>query len=426
MWKIVIVVAALAVVMAHGGPASAQCKQTASIEYVTAKDLPSGPMGPAPRAECELFKMIVDDSIVGYSSGLVTHDRIVSYFDPAECGDPNHHYEITSLSFTLLDPPNAWDPRDYKWPVLVDVVVYQPYSISDSCLGPGTEVCRIPLLCDSATWAFPKVGTAVFPTPCCVNGPFFIGLEYTDPSTERLPSIMFDYSSDPDTCHLFMYICDSIWVGWYAFWVTPPGYPFYWVGGETQSEDCCYDADADGVCWYDDNCPSVPNPLQEDWDGDGTGDACDDSDSDGVPDNVDNCRMTPNSLQENADGDGLGDLCDNCPYASNPQQIDTDLDGLGNVCDPDDDDDGHLDEVDNCPLTPNPGQEDSDLDGVGDACECMGTVGNVDCDPTQQVTMSDLTVLIDHLFISFAPLCNMDEADVDQVPPVTMSDLTVL
>jgi hypothetical protein len=57
---------------------------------------------------------------------------------------------------------------------------------------------------------------------------------------------------------------------------------------------------------------------------------------------------------------------------------------------------------------------------------CHGTVGNVDNDPTELVTMGDLTVLIDALFISFAPVECEDEADVDLTPPITMSDLTVL
>lgn len=48
---------------------------------------------------------------------------------------------------------------------------------------------------------------------------------------------------------------------------------------------------------------------------------------------------------------------------------------------------------------------------------CIGTVGNVqiepDCDPTDQtVDISDLTNLIDYLFISFRPICCVDEADI--------------
>jgi PKD repeat protein len=57
---------------------------------------------------------------------------------------------------------------------------------------------------------------------------------------------------------------------------------------------------------------------------------------------------------------------------------------------------------------------------------CIGRVGNVDCDPSEMVTMSDLTVLIDHLFITLSPLCCPAEANVDLIEPVTMADLTVL
>jgi len=33
-------------------------------------------------------------------------------------------------------------------------------------------------------------------------------------------------------------------------------------------------------------------------------------------------------------GDGVGDACDNCPGVYNPDQADSDSDGIGNVCDP--------------------------------------------------------------------------------------------
>lgn len=51
------------------------------------------------------------------------------------------------------------------------------------------------------------------------------------------------------------------------------------------------------------------------------------------------------------------------------QPANTDGDGLGNACDPDDDNDTVLDGVDNCPLVANTNQKDSDGDGKGDACD---------------------------------------------------------
>lgn len=40
---------------------------------------------------------------------------------------------------------------------------------------------------------------------------------------------------------------------------------------------------------------------------------CDDVDLDGVADELDNCPTDPNPFQEDADGDGAGDVCDPCP-----------------------------------------------------------------------------------------------------------------
>ncbi len=81
----------------------------------------------------------------------------------------------------------------------------------------------------------------------------------------------------------------------------------------------CPDADNDGVCDADDNCPNDANPNQEDADNDGIGDVCDDC---------------PNDPDNDADNDGICGDVDNCPNNANPNQEDLDNDGIGDACDP--------------------------------------------------------------------------------------------
>ncbi|HSW45356.1 MAG TPA: DUF4091 domain-containing protein, partial [Phycisphaerae bacterium] len=69
------------------------------------------------------------------------------------------------------------------------------------------------------------------------------------------------------------------------------------------------------------------------------------------------------------DRDGVYDPCDNCPTIYNSDQLNTDRDEYGNICDDDDDGDGVLDATDNCPLISNSNQADADGDGVGDVCD---------------------------------------------------------
>ena len=77
--------------------------------------------------------------------------------------------------------------------------------------------------------------------------------------------------------------------------------------------------------------------------------------------------------ERDQDGDGYTDGTDNCPRDVNPDQIDSDNNGIGNACDDDDDGDGIGDEWDDC----SPGEiewyssseTDHDTDGCRDAGE---------------------------------------------------------
>ena len=56
----------------------------------------------------------------------------------------------------------------------------------------------------------------------------------------------------------------------------------------------------------------------------------------------DNCPLMPNPMQQDSDKDTYGDSCDNCPFSPNPGQVDSNNDGVGDTCSKDSDADGML------------------------------------------------------------------------------------
>ena len=152
-------------------------------------------------------------------------------------------------------------------------------------------------------------------------------------------------------------------------------------GCEDATEDL--DDDNDAIDDQSDNCINVANADQADMNDNDIGDACDeDIDGDGVTNENDDLPYDEfesvdtdadgigNNRDHDDDGDGMADTDDAFPL--NPaEQADIDGDGVGDNHDADDDADGITDVTDNCPLIANPNQEDSDNDGIGTACDSM-------------------------------------------------------
>ena len=111
-----------------------------------------------------------------------------------------------------------------------------------------------------------------------------------------------------------------------------------------------------------------------------TDDVCIDTDGDGWEESAYRCHTCPHPQY------GLGEIGDNCPTAYNPDQADTDEDGIGDACD--------------------------------DIC-CVGRVGDANGVGGDDPTIGDVSLMIDALFITASetplttpPAC-MDEADVN-------------
>jgi len=181
---------------------------------------------PSSRADCAMQKA------AGYGTyfcdSIEAGEGFFTYFDPSiDCAEIlTYPFEITGLTTFLYDFAHVGT-------VTIDIVVYD---INPATGYPDAENCRMTV----TETTLDNYVTYSFPTPCCVDSPFYIGVEYPNADGMTTPSIVMDEELNYDATHV-VHLKSGGWMDWIGYFYDPetmPGDPFYFVEGQTMSVNC--------------------------------------------------------------------------------------------------------------------------------------------------------------------------------------------
>jgi hypothetical protein len=168
----------------------------------------------------------------GYFGGWAVGDKEAIYYDPAAVctGCPLvYPFQLTQVTAAFYDFAAV--------PVGTLNVIIHIYAAGAQCDGPGIELFQFPA---TVTTFYPDEAVIPVPIDICLNGPFFLAVEYNSGTTGTIPSLLFD-DQVADTCVNFNWYggFSPPWYEWYDFWNPPvPGYLMLRADGTCNASAC--------------------------------------------------------------------------------------------------------------------------------------------------------------------------------------------
>ena len=191
-------------------------KTTATLEVVEPSD------------QCEMYRD--NENWAYFWSGFEVGNMQCVFFDPAtmcpSCGEDVYPFYLSAMKALFYDHQGAG---------YMEYILHVFSSTGDPCDGPGTEIVSWEVEVDQfMTWF-----NFSPPEKVCVNGPFFLAVEFNYDPGLYFPCLLWTDQNYMDLalCTQWMYYEDT-WTAWEDFWTDPKGYMSLRAVGTCDADYC--------------------------------------------------------------------------------------------------------------------------------------------------------------------------------------------